>query len=212
MSISPARRMAMEGRAKPADARANDDFYATQRWVTRALCRVETFSGGIWEPACGEGDMALVLREELPNSVDFSDLVDRGFGPVRDFLAASQMQGGTKNIVTNPPFKLLADFIEHAVFGLKAEKACFLAPLYFLEGGRRHQRIFSKHPPARVWTFVERPAFKRGGRAEESARGVQAFAWAVWEREPPADGMYRGGWLTPQAAPGRQPGITEGPA
>ncbi len=196
--VSPARARAHAGNSAPKGARANDDFYATQYWVTRALCRKEKFTGDIWEPAAGECDMAHVLRANCPDSnIWISDIVPRSVNvQVKDFLAASALYRGAKNIVTNPPFKLFNEFAEHAVFGLKPPgKICLFAPLYVLETPGRYNRIFSKHPPSRVWTFIDRPAFVKGGKAPEEMKGVQAFCWLVWERTPPADGMFKGGWV-----------------
>jgi hypothetical protein len=34
------------------------DFYPTPEWATELLLMHEKFKGTIWEPACGEGDMA----------------------------------------------------------------------------------------------------------------------------------------------------------
>lgn len=194
--VSPARARAHAGNGMPKGARANDDFYATQRWVTRALCDRERFPGIIWEPACGEGDMAEVLIRETGCPLVATDLVQRGYGGVGNFLASTVMPGGARHIVTNPPFKLFNEFAEHAVFGLKPPgKICLFAPLYVLETPGRYNRIFSKHPPSRVWTFIDRPAFVKGGKAPEEMNGVQAFCWLVWERTPPADGMFKGGWV-----------------
>jgi len=44
-------------------ARPPTDHYPTPPEMVRALLSVESFSGGIWEPCAGSGDMAAVLRE-----------------------------------------------------------------------------------------------------------------------------------------------------
>jgi hypothetical protein len=37
--------------------RADGEWYVEPRWVSDALFRVEDFSGGIWDPACGQGNI-----------------------------------------------------------------------------------------------------------------------------------------------------------
>lgn len=197
MAFSPSRMAAFKGGPVPIEKRHPDDFYATQFWVTRGLLSVEKFEGDIWEPACGNLDMAYVLTSECLGDVWVSDITPRRPPSLKqDFLATKGLYGDAPNIVTNPPFRLFNEFAMHAL-SLKPEKLALLAPLSFLHSKARWDGIFSRHPPARVWTFVERPAFVRGGRAPEDARGVQEYAWAVWEKKPPRGGMFRGGWIPP---------------
>ena len=40
------------------------DFFPTPPEVTRALLAVEQFVGGIWEPACGDGAMSIILEAD----------------------------------------------------------------------------------------------------------------------------------------------------
>lgn len=61
------------------------DYYATDPRAVEMLCDLEGFSRTIWEPACGEGHIAKVL-ESRGYEVVATDLIDRGFGKVYDFL------------------------------------------------------------------------------------------------------------------------------
>src|SRR5665213_601373 len=95
----------LNGGFKPTMKRFADlegpDFFPTPEWATRALIDNEPFDGTIWEPACGDGTMAEVLkRTGCP--VEASDLYDRGYGEARvDFLRSNRI---ADNIVTNPPY------------------------------------------------------------------------------------------------------------
>jgi hypothetical protein len=68
------------------------DFSPTPPWVTRALIEcvmpvlgVREFHT-VWEPACGEGHMAEVLREFFAE-VTATDIFDYGYGDaLHDFL------------------------------------------------------------------------------------------------------------------------------
>lgn len=59
--------------------RVPHDFYPTPPEAVRALLSVETFTGSIWEPACGDGAISKVLIEAGFEVVS-TDLIDRGFG------------------------------------------------------------------------------------------------------------------------------------
>jgi len=59
--------------------RERDDFYPTPPAGTRALLEVESFTGPIWEPACGDGAISKVL-ESAGHQVISTDLIDRGYG------------------------------------------------------------------------------------------------------------------------------------
>jgi hypothetical protein len=176
----------------PAANRSRDDFYPTPPEMTRALLSVEKFEGEIWEPACGDGAMARVLSE-AGYLVTSTDLVDRGFGEGgRDFLMD---QSTAPNIVTNPPFKLVEQFIEQAV--RRADrKVAVLGRLGLLEGqGRR--KLWDAHPMARVWVFSRRVACVKPGDPEYGSKGGKggmiAYAWYVWDRGH--NGRPELGWI-----------------
>lgn len=175
MSVSASHRTA--GVAIDHENREKDDFYPTPPEGTQALLRVETFSGAIWEPACGDGAISKVLSAAGYDVVS-TDLVDRGHGVARiDFLM--EQRSLAPNIVTNPPFKMVAPFIRQAL-ALSSCKACMLLRLACLEGTERRE-IFDTSPLARVWVFSRRLSMKRGGFDGETAGGMLAFAWFVWE-------------------------------
>jgi hypothetical protein len=67
------KRRAAEGSREP------DDFYRTPPACTRALLTAEAdrVPQALWEPACGDGAIADVLRD-AGRAVHATDLVDRG--------------------------------------------------------------------------------------------------------------------------------------
>lgn len=167
-----------------------DDFYPTHPAATRALLAVERFAGPIWEPACGEGDMARVLLAAGYEVVS-TDLIDRGYGEGgRDFLC--EWQGIAPNIVTNPPFREAQMFVDRALMLTTGKVAMFLR-LAFLEGVERG-RWFPGTPLARVWIMSRRVPMQRGRLAQTGdGHGVIAFAWFVWEHGH--TGPWTGGFL-----------------
>lgn len=161
--------------------RPDGDFFATSPIATRALLSVETFSGVVWEPACGDGAIARVLEDDPNvNHVFGSDLYDRGYGANGiNFLTAAPRR--CDHIVTNPPFNLIEKFVWRALEINPPGKIAIFARLAFLEGQRRHRTLWSKRPPARVYVFSKRVPLARNGGAEQT--GLIAFAWFIWETQ-----------------------------
>lgn len=170
--------------------REKDDFYPTPPYATEALLRVEGFRGAIWEPACGDGAICKVLKDN-GHTVQATDLVDRGYGVPRvDFLMEFKSQA--PNIITNPPFKLAAQFAWKAL-ELAESKVAFLCKLTWLESLERRE-LFNAHPPKRVLVFSERLSMQRGRQAtDDDASGMIAFAWYIWDRAH--KGPTQLGWI-----------------
>lgn len=122
------------------------------------------------------------MLETAGYNVTSTDLVDRGYGQGgRDFLLE---QEGAENIVTNPPFKLVEDFICHSV-SLATRKVAILGRLGLLEGQER-RKLWDAHPMSRVWVFSRRIACVKPGDPDYGTKGGKggmiAYAWYVWER------------------------------
>lgn len=170
----------LNGGFKPTTKRFADldgpDYFPTPEWATFALIENEDFQGDIWEPACGDGAMAEVLRLS-GKKVVATDLYDRGYGePNVDFLTADR---SSDNIITNPPYNAAEGFVQ-AGLSKSRRKFALLLRLAFLEGGNRQRTIFSRMPPTRVWVFSERITFYPAGAARGGS-GTTAYAWFVWE-------------------------------
>jgi hypothetical protein len=171
----------LNGGYKPTTKRFADlegpDFYPTPRWATFALIDNEPFRGDIWECACGDGAMSVVLSE-LRNRIESSDLYDRGYGEIgHDFLRTDRR---SPNIITNPPFHSAEGFVA-ASLEMAEKKFALLLRLAFLEGAHRARTIFHQHPPSRVWVFSERITFYPKG-AQPAGSGTTAYAWFVWDK------------------------------
>lgn len=172
----------LAGAPAPALRRKADldgpDFYPTPAWATHALLEVETFTGMIWEPACGDGAMAEVLRAR-GHIVEASDLYDRGYGETGlDFVTGDRR---VANVITNPPNNSAEGFIAAALRQTE-RKVAFLLRLAFLEGSSRGSGLFRTNPPSRVHVFSERVTFAPAGVTLTNG-GTSAYAWFVWDRE-----------------------------
>lgn len=161
-------------RGKKVIARDPHDFYPTPRGLTEAVLQAEHFGKQVWEPACGDGAMAEVLKA-AGYEVIASDLIDRGYGEVEDFLTSDRK---VESIVTNPPFKIAEEFLQKALKSTTRNVAMLL-PLTFLEGQERAHLLRST-PLKAVHVFSYRVSFCRN-RLERPRHGRAAIAWFVWE-------------------------------
>lgn len=143
--------------------REEDDFYATDPqaletllqhcsyWLHNQLCltkRAEIgkllsyIPGYIWECACGNGNLAELLIKHNYN-VYASDLKNRGYGRRNlDFLQTQECHG--EIILTNPPYSLATEFIEHAL-KLLPDGGLYIAlmNISYLAGQKRYKEIYS---------------------------------------------------------------------
>lgn len=156
--------------------RAKLDFYVESRACVEALFRVEKFKGEILDPACGTGTIPKVAHA-LGFKTCGSDIVDRGFGEVQDFF---ERYKPTDNIVSNPPYRVIRRFIEHAL--TLAPKVAVITRVAFLEGQTRYHEFWPKMPFARMWVSAGRVSMPPGGTDVPATNGAIAYAWFVFER------------------------------
>jgi hypothetical protein len=171
----------MAQRHEPVDSL--DDF-PTPPWATRALCQHILMMSpnqkmwDCWEPACNRGHMSKVLKEYF-EEVHSTDIHHYGYGGVYDFLQCAPYSNFAW-IITNPPFRLGAEFIEQAHRHARRGVA-MLVRTSFLEGGDRYKRLYKSRPPSTVAQFVERvPMIK--GRLDKKASTATSYCWLIWDK------------------------------
>jgi hypothetical protein len=98
--------------------RERHDFYATDPEAIDLLLKYYQLPKTILEPACGMGHLSERL-EALGHKVYSSDLIDRGYGQVKDFFAITELPENCNCIVTNPPYKFATEFVLHSLNLLK---------------------------------------------------------------------------------------------
>lgn len=190
-----------------------DDF-PTPPWATRALFEcvfpamgIDLSAATVWEPACNRGLMAAVIAEYAAD-VYASDVHAYGYGhAVGSFVgggglcldvAAAPWGGDVDAVITNPPFRLAAEFVERAL--IEAPVVAILQRSAWAEGGERYERIFRDRPPSRIAYFVERVAMVQGGW-QPDASSATSYAWFVWARDTPPLPPF---WIPP----GRRKALT----
>lgn len=126
--------------------RQREDYYATSPVAAEHLLKLETFTGPIWECACGEGHLSKVF-EKAGYQVRSSDLINRGFGEHGiDFLAIDNQEWNGA-IISNPPYREATQFIKKALDIIpEGQKVAMFLKLQFMEGKGR-KPIFINTPP-----------------------------------------------------------------
>ncbi len=170
------------GSARAPIADRGNDLYETPEVATEALLRVENLPPCIWEPACGPGAIARVLRRH-GHTVLATDLVDYNSADQDasgwDFFFERHLPLGIQAIVTNPPFKNADAFVAHALE--LCPKVYMLLRLAFLESERRTSILDGGHL-AQVYVFKNRlPMMHRAGWQGPRTTSSLAFAWFVWD-------------------------------
>jgi hypothetical protein len=165
----------------PKAEREENDFYATNPKALELFLKGNStiLSSNIWECACGEGHLSNKLKEWNFN-VKSSDLINRGYGEVQDFLKFQGEWSG--DILTNPPFKLAEKFVEKAMFILEnGKKLVLFLKIQFLEGQSRY-KLFKKYPLKCVYVHSSRQQCCKNADFDKYTATTQCYAWFVWEK------------------------------
>ena len=158
-----------------------NDYYATDPKAVRMLLDVEKFNPYIWECACGQGHISKEL-ERAGYKVWSTDLINRGYGAVKDFFKFNTQTRDHLDIITNPPYKNAQEFVMHALDIVQNGcKVAMFLKIQFLEGKARHE-LFKKYPPKKVWVFSSRVNCAKNGNFEEYQSSAVCYAWFIWEK------------------------------
>jgi hypothetical protein len=197
------------------------DWYVEPAWCVELLAAAEHLNSNIWDPACGNSTILRVFRKR-GHTVFGTDIEHRhgADGPPLDFMsdAANLYDQAFNSIICNPPYHTvpgtrisMAEAFALRALGLTRHKAALLVKLSFLSSDGRY-RLFTDHPPSKVWILSERASMPPGRlldpetgryavdvpankirRGDAPSGGSIDFAWIVWERG------YQGepaiGWL-----------------
>lgn len=163
--------------------RESRDYYATDPRAVEELLKREMFDINILEPACGGGHISEVLKAH-GYRVKSGDIIQRdykGQDYTADFLQTPTAWIG--DIITNPPYKYAAEFVEHALDVIDdGHKVAMFLKLTFLEGEKRRP-LFRVYPPRRIYVFTKRVNCALNGDAEFfNMSSAVCYAWYIWEK------------------------------
>jgi len=177
--------------------RANNDFYPTPAWCVHRLLEACPLPGGTWlEPAAGDGAIILAVNKVRrvkwwANEPDRSRPRPLGVRQCNitheDFLRIPTANINADVIITNPPFALAQEFVEHALQATYWHKKpkwpemgerdhaviVMLLRLNFLGGGKRGELLRQDTPS--VYVLPNRPSFTPDGKTDSCD-----YAWFVW--------------------------------
>lgn len=160
--------------------RQEEDYYATDPIAADLLLNEEVFNNKIWECACGEGHLSKIFIKKLYNTKS-TDIIDRGFGDVYDFLSIKN-NNWDGDIITNPPYKFATEFIEKALDIIPTgNKVAMFLKLTFLEGKKR-KKLFEKNPPKVIYVSSSRIQCAKNGDFSNIGSSAVAYGWYVWEK------------------------------
>lgn len=165
-----------------ADQRRADDFYPTPPEATIALLPlIAHWPRECWEPACGDGAIAEVL-ERAGFVVAATDLIDRGYGLTSvDFLEPGSHNWPSaacrKVGITNPPFKLAAEFIRRANQIGMTHLALLLKSNFW--NAAKRLALWDEWPPYARHDLTWRLDFTGAGSPHTDC------SWFLWDRTSP---------------------------
>ena len=158
--------------------RQSEDYYATEPKAAELLLEIIPELNNIWECACGEGHLAKVFNS-AGKLAKATDLIDRGYGNVENFLLCSESYRNG-DIVTNPPYIYAQQFVEHALSLVDTGRyVCMFLKVLFLEGKAR-KKLFSQYPPKTVYISSSRIKCAKNGDFKSYTSSAIAYAWFVW--------------------------------
>lgn len=166
--------------------REQNDYYATDPRALELLLALEKFSPHVWECACGGGHLCKVLKEH-GHDVKATDIIDRGYEDteIKDFLTVTKGETAAdyqRDIITNPPYKLGKEFVEHAMdISKDGTKIAMFLKVQFLEGKARRE-LFDKYPPKKIYVSSSRLLCAKNGNFKEMDSSAVAYAWYIWQK------------------------------
>tara|TARA_R110000751_G_C13500526_1_gene450284 strand:- start:24 stop:551 length:528 start_codon:yes stop_codon:yes gene_type:complete len=152
--------------------RNDRDFYPTPHSIIREmLTRIEWAQGLVWEPCAGDNRLVDAMRSMGATVIDHD--IETG----DDFFDWRTAHADT--LITNPPFKPMRKFIDHA-FNIGVQRMALVCSerLWSCERGREQ---WQRHRPSRFVNLTWREDYLRKGGSPD-----RALAVSIWDT-PHAD-------------------------
>ena len=132
--------------------------------------------------------------EKAGYDVYASDLIDRGCGEKLDFLSTVAPPISGMDIVTNPPYSLAKEFVEHALdISDDGCKVAMFLKIQFLEGKSR-RKLFERYPPKIIYVSSGRLRCAMNGDFENAKNdSAVCYAWYIWVKGYSGDTVVK--WI-----------------
>ena len=146
--------------------RHKGDFYPTPHTVIEALLRHLTLEDTVWEPCAGDGRLVVALRGAG------ATVISHDIATGHDIFEAKAAPATM--VVTNPPFRFIRQFIDHA-FGIGVERMALICPERLWACKKGHDQ-WGRHRPS-LWANLDwrEDYLQKGGSPD------RALAAAMWD-------------------------------
>lgn len=175
-------------RAKQAHLWVRDehDWYVEPYECSLALFDHVTFSGSIWDPACGIGR---IVKSALLSGLDCfgSDIIARSStcSIECDFFDSRKILP-YENIISNPPFGRAEEFVLRSLSLVPVGgHVAMILPLVWMAGFSSKRDWLPRSPLQTVLPISPRPSMPPGAviaAGEKPGNGTKDFAWFVWKK------------------------------
>lgn len=155
-------------------ARVAFDQYETPEWATVAVMRHLLPGMKIWEPACGSGKMAQALIKYGGLCASPVDGTDIQMGV--DFLKCDRKNYDA--IITNPPYKLATEFVEHALKLMEPRGIVAMLLRTDFDHAKSRRHLFADHS-----AFAKKLVLTKRIQWFEDSKSSPSFnhAWFIWD-------------------------------
>lgn len=190
------------------EEREHNDYYATDPQAFKDFLWAfgdrdgEILNRKVWEPACGEGNLAQVLRDR-GFLVLATDKIDRGYGEVYDFLEQTERMRWDGDVITNPPYKgnQDIDFVRKSLDMVsKGKWVIMLFKVQFLASKKRFF-LFQELPPKYIYVHSSRIKIWKNNDDDGGSNALD-YAWFVWEKGFTGETITR--WIPSQDYRGQE--------
>jgi len=168
--------------------RRESDFYKTPTETIDAFLDHFCFliNEDILEPCAGDGAIIKAIRARTPaqyitaieiREEESANLLDAGADQVfiDDFLTFPGLDPAPGTIITNPPYSIAQEIIEHCFKIAPDAEVIMLLRLGFLESQKRRE-FWERHPLTQLYPLLKQPSFT--GKGTDAA----AYGWFVWSK------------------------------
>ena len=190
------------------EERQKNDYYATDPQAFKDFLWAfqdrdqEELDRMIWEPACGEGNLAKLLMKR-GHIVLATDKIDRDFGNVHDFLENKDRLEWRGDIITNPPYKgnMDIEFVKRSLDKVSPGKwVIMLFKVQFLASKKRYF-LFQNLPPKYIYIHSSRIKIWKNNEDDGGSNALD-YAWYVWKKGYQGDTVTR--WIPAESYRGEE--------
>ena len=161
------------------------DLHETPPQAIAALLRREQLPARLWDPCAGPGAIVQAIKDSGRVCFGSDIKKHRNYGQL-DFFRAKGVPVDVDAIIMNPPYRLAAPFIDHAL-QMTPQIYALLRLNWYAAVRPRYPELY--HRLARIHCFAPRlPLMHRANWKGPFATSQFDMAWFIWEATPPVYG------------------------